>query len=288
MASTVKSFLARAVAALENAGVPQPDVDAELLVAHVLGESRGRVQALEIMDAPLTQAQENELELLLSRRVRREPLQHITGLASFRSLELKVGPGVFVPRPETEWVTQIALDALRSRDIPHPLVVDICAGSGAIGLSIASEVPHAIVHGVEKSPLALEWALKNVERVQAANFTLHEGLARDALPALNGMVDLVISNPPYVPADAIPREPEVRDFDPAMALYGGSDGMDVLREVSLSARRLCRPGGLLVLEHGELQGSIVREILATDGWVSVETKQDLTNRDRVTLAANPQ
>ncbi|GAA4151570.1 peptide chain release factor N(5)-glutamine methyltransferase [Leifsonia shinshuensis] len=282
--ATVRSVREETVAALAQAGVPDPEVDADLLVGFVLGVGRGRVQALVVMDSTIDGEDAERVRELTARRATREPLQHITGTAPFRALELAVGPGVFVPRPETEQVVQFAIDALRAVPSAEPVGVDLGTGSGAIALAMATEVPHARVYAVEKSPEAFAWTRRNVEAVGAANLQAVLGDLADALPELDGTVDVVISNPPYVPDDAIPRDPEVRLFDPAAALYGGADGLDVVRVISGVARRLLRPGGTLVLEHGELQGAQIRDLLTADGWRAAATHRDLTTRDRATTA----
>ena len=272
---------------LSLAGIAEAEVDADLLIGHVLGLSRGRVQALAIIGTPLADTDAVAIRELLRRRALREPLQHITGRAPFRSLELQVGPGVFVPRPETEQVAQFAIDALRSLPDPEPIGVDLGTGSGAIALAMAVEVPNARIWAVENSPEAFPWTTRNYSQVGAANATLVFGDLADALPELDGTVAVVISNPPYIPADAIPRDPEVRLFDPAHALYGGADGLDVVRHVSRTALRLLRPGGVLVIEHGELQGADIRALLAQDGWRAPATHRDYTTRDRATTALAP-
>jgi release factor glutamine methyltransferase len=276
-----------AIEVLSHAGIADAEVDADLLIGHVLGLSRGQVQAAVIMATPLGETDAAAIVELLRRRALREPLQHITGRAPFRTLELQVGPGVFVPRPETEQVAQFAIDALRSLPDPEPIGVDLGTGSGAIALALAVEVPNARIWAVENSPEAFPWTTRNFERVGASNATLVFGDLAEALPELNGTVAVVISNPPYIPADAIPRDPEVRLFDPAHALYGGSDGLDVVRHVSHTALRLLRPGGVLVIEHGELQGAEIRALLAGDGWRAPATHRDYTTRDRATTALAP-
>ncbi|SDK07349.1 release factor glutamine methyltransferase [Cryobacterium psychrotolerans] len=278
---------AHAARELTLAGIADAEVDADLLIGHVLGLSRGRVQALAIIGTPLADTDAVAIRELLRRRALREPLQHITGRAPFRSLELQVGPGVFVPRPETEQVAQFAIDALRSLPDPEPIGVDLGTGSGAIALALAVEVPNARIWAVENSPEAFPWTTRNFSQVGAANATLVFGDLADALPELDGTVAVVISNPPYIPADAIPRDPEVRLFDPAHALYGGADGLDVVRHVSRTALRLLRPGGVLVIEHGELQGAEIRALLAQDGWRAPATHRDYTTRDRATTALAP-
>lgn len=282
--STVRSLRDQTAALLARAGVPDPEVDADLLLGFVLGIGRGRVQALAVMDASVDEADAERLRVLAARRAAREPLQHITGVAPFRSLELAVGPGVFVPRPETEQVVQFAIDALRAVPSAEPVGVDLGTGSGAIALAMATEVPHARVFAIEKSPDAFAWTLRNVESAGATNLQAVLGDLAGAFPELDGTVDVVISNPPYVPDEAVPRDPEVRLFDPPAALYGGTDGLDVVRVISGVARRLLRPGGTLVLEHGELQGAAIRELLTSDGWRAAATHRDLTTRDRATTA----
>lgn len=282
--STVGATLAYASAMLADGGVLDPAVDAELLLCHVLGVSRGRVQALAVTDAALTHKQHASVLELIARRAAREPLQHITGRAPFRSIELAVGPGVFVPRPETELVAQFAIDALMAAATPGPIAVDLGTGSGAIALAMAVEVPHARVYGVENSPEAFEWTTRNFADIAGDNATAVFADLAHALPELDGRASVVISNPPYVPTDAVPRDPEVRLFDPPHALYGGADGLDVVRLVSATARRLLHPGGTLVIEHGELQGSAIRALLSADGWHAVATHPDLTTRDRATTA----
>ena len=195
-----------------------------------------------------------------------------------------MGPGVFVPRPETEVVAQFAIDALYAAAGPEPIAVDLGTGSGAIAIALATEVPHARVFAIELSPEAHVWAARNVAASGATNLELVLGDLADAFPELDGRADLVISNPPYVPTDAVPRDPEVRLFDPAVALYGGADGLDIVRIVSRAALRLLQPGGTLVIEHGELPGADIRGLLTSDGWRAPATHRDLLGRDRATTA----
>lgn len=281
---TLRDLIDHAVAVLTAAGVPSPEADAELLVAHVLGHSRGQVQARVVTGAPLDVEARHAVLELVERRAAREPLQHLTGRAAFRQLELAVGPGVFVPRPETELVAQLGIDALLAVPSPTPRAADLGTGSGAIALALATEVPHAEVVAVENSPQAFIWARENARSVGADNLRLVFADLADALPELDGTLDVVVSNPPYIPLGAIPRDPEVRLHDPEAALYGGDDGLEVVRAVSATARRLLRPGGVLVLEHGELQGADIRELLTDDGWASPATTRDLLGRDRATTA----
>lgn len=287
MPDTIRSIRALredAIATLAAAGVTDPDVDTELLIGHVLGLGRGEVQAKVALDAHVDDREAHAIRELVARRATREPLQHITGRAPFRNLSLAVGPGVFVPRPETEQVAQFAIDALHASATPEPIAIDLGTGSGAIAIAMATEVPRAKVFAAESSPDAIEWARQNVAESRAGNVELVLGDLSHAFPELEGHADVVISNPPYVPTDAVPRDLEVRLHDPAVALYGGADGLDVVRVVSRTARRLLHPGGTLILEHGEQQGQPIRALLIDDGWRAPATHPDLLGRDRATTA----
>ena len=280
----LRGLLQRLATEFEQAGIETPGVDAELIVGHVLELNRGELQAAAYLDREITPEQLEHIESLAERRSAREPLQHITGLAYFRNLTLKVGKGVFTPRPETESVAQLAIDALRLQANPEPIAVDLGTGSGAIALAIASEVPNSRVFAVEKSTDALPFTRANFEASGLANATLIEGDFAEALTHLNGSVTLVISNPPYIPNDAIPRDIEVRLHDPAMALYGGEDGMDAMHIVSRRARQLLHPGGILVVEHADSQSQQVVQLLLADEWRQVRAHSDLTGRHRSVTA----
>ena len=281
----LSAVLRRASATLAAAGVPTPDVDAELLAAHVWSLSRGELLAAALRGDAVPE-DTTRFDELIRRRAAREPLQHLTGVAPFRHLELRVGPGVFVPRPETEMVAQLAIDALRAVPDAEPVAVDLGTGSGALALAMATEVPHARVHAAENALDAFVWAKEN--------FAAHAPDARlvfidlaDAFHDLDGAVAVLVSNPPYVPDGAIPRDPEVRQWDPPSALYGGEDGLDVVRVLSGVGLRLLRPGGTLIIEHGEWQGAPIRALLDADGWRATATHPDLTLRDRATTAIRP-
>ncbi|MDF5752538.1 peptide chain release factor N(5)-glutamine methyltransferase [Spongiactinospora sp. TRM90649] len=272
--------IALATARLAEAGVPSPRTDAEEIAAFVHGVRRGQLHTVKDADFDALFWEG------IARREAREPLQHITGRAFFRYLSLEVGPGVFVPRPETEVVAGWAIDRLREMDVASPTVVDLGTGSGAIALSIAQEVALARVHAVEIDPDAYGWAKRNISELGQGRVTLHPEDLAEALREMNGTVDLVISNPPYIPPGSIPRHPEVRDYDPARALYGsGNDGLDQVRAVERTARRLLRPGGFVAVEHADVQGSAVYLIFAEEnGWRDVRVQQDLTRRDRFVTA----
>jgi release factor glutamine methyltransferase len=277
--------IAIATARLAEAGVESPRTDAELIAARLHGVSRAELHL--VPDAGFDPRFWDDI----ARREAREPLQHITGQAFFRYLELAVGPGVFVPRQETEVMTGWAIDRLAEMDVAEPLVADLGTGSGAIALSIAQEVPRAVVHAVEADPLARQWAERNIASVAAASphtagrVTLHAGDFAAELPELDGQLDMVVSNPPYIPVGAwVP--PEVGEYDPATALWGGADGLDAVRVVERTARRLLRPGGLLAIEHGAQQGAAVYWVFAEDtGWRDTRNHVDLAGRDRFVTAA---
>ncbi len=279
----LESLLRNAAERFEAAGIEQASVDAELLLAHVLGCSRGELVAKVFMGERADLDTAAAFETLVSRREAREPLQHITGKAYFRNLELSVGRGVFVPRPETEMVAGLAIDALRAIASPNPVAVDLGTGSGAIALSLATEVAHATIWAVEKSTEAMPFTQSNFDFYGLGAQLIHGDLT-DAFQDLNGKVSVVVSNPPYIPNQMIPRDIEVRLFDPELALYGGEDGMDVMHAVSATALRLLVPGGTLVVEHADNQSAQVCELLKNDGFRQVRAHQDLTGRDRAVTA----
>ncbi|HSR83895.1 MAG TPA: peptide chain release factor N(5)-glutamine methyltransferase [Streptosporangiaceae bacterium] len=279
--------IALATARLAEAGVESPRTDAELIAARLHGVSRSELHL--VPDTGFDPRFWDDI----ARREAREPLQHITGVAYFRYLELAVGPGVFVPRQETEVMTGWAIDRLAEMDVAEPLVADLGTGSGAIALSIAQEVPRAQVHAVEADPLARGWAASNIASVAEASphtagrVRLHSGDFAFALPELDGQVDLIVSNPPYIPVGAwVP--PEVGEYDPATALWGGADGMDAVRVVEATARRLLRPGGLVAVEHGAQQGPAVYWVFSEEsGWRDTRNHVDLAGRDRFVTATRP-
>ena len=267
---------------LALASVPSPQADATWLLCHILDTDRSDLLTRITFDQELTHEQLEAFSTALARREKREPLQHITGVAAFRSLELSVGPGVFVPRPETEQVAQYAIDYLRQLPVPA-VAIDLGTGSGAIAIAMAKEVPQTKVFAVELSESAHAFAAKNIE-ANGVNVELRLGAMQEVVSDLVGMLNVVISNPPYIPNSAIPIDPEVRDYDPDLALYGGEDGLDVIRDISGIAAALLRPGGLLVLEHADGQSDAIRELLLTDGWLNVSAFQDATMRYRTITA----
>jgi release factor glutamine methyltransferase len=289
MAGEIKLLMSGAVALLSEAGVSSPQVDAELLLAHVLGVQRPQLVSV----SEISSEQKLDFQALIARRANRVPLQHLTGVAYFRHLELAVGPGVFIPRPETELLVEAAIKYLKS--VPAPRVaVDLCSGSGAIALSLALEVSGTTVHAIELSDDAIKWLTHNVVDHAAkleevgSHVVLHHANAGDRglLANLNGDLDAVVTNPPYIPEEMIPRDVEARDHDPAMALFSGADGLDVARQVSWVGADLLKPGGFFGMEHADVQGESVPELLNSQPhlWVEVKDNKDYNGLPRFTTA----
>jgi release factor glutamine methyltransferase len=276
--------LTRAAALLAAAGVDSPRVDAEILAAHILGIPRSRLA----VGTGFTAEQLRDFDRLLGRRAAREPVQHLTGTAGFRHLDLQVGTGVFVPRPETELLAGWGIEAARAAGAT-PIVVDLCSGSGAIALSVAQEAPGAQVWAVERAPGALRWLRRNAAARAAAGDPPVTVVAADVttpslLAELAGAVDVLLCNPPYVP-DGTPVPPEVLDHDPASAVFGGRDGLAVVRPVVARAAELLRPGGVIGIEHDETQAPAVRAAFARAGrFDAIEAHPDLAGRPRYTTA----
>lgn len=282
-ARSVDDVVREAAGRLAGAGVPSPGADAEVLLAHVLGQPVGELRRSRLMGASVAGTDASAYRELVGRRVRRVPLQHLTGTAHLGGVDLAVGPGVFVPRPETEVLLALALDALADRG--GPTVVDLCTGSGAIALAVARARPDARVGAVELSEDAHRYAVTNVERT-GLRVDLRLGRAQEAFDDLAGRVDVVTSNPPYIPPDAVPVDLEVREHDPGLALYGGGDdGLQVPLEVASRAAVLLRPGGVLLMEHAEAQSRSLPEALAAQGtWSQVTDHSDLAGLPRVARA----
>lgn len=287
----VPTLLRAGVRVLTEAGVPSPDADAAALLAHAWEVDETDLSRRRLFADAVPAEVAAGFARLVAERARRIPLQHLTGVAHFRRLSLRVGPGVFVPRPETELLVTEVLDHLaHGDDGAPPLVVDLCSGSGAIALSVALEHPGVRVIGIEREAPALSWSQSNLVDLDLGTSTV-DLLAGDATtvavdhPELAGTVDVVVTNPPYVPDAAVPRDPEVRDHDPAAALYGGASGLELPALLIAQAVVLLRPGGLFVMEHAEDQGAGVREIVAgTPGLSGAATFPDYTGRDRYTVA----
>jgi release factor glutamine methyltransferase len=272
-----RSLVAEAVNRLADAGVASPEADAETLLAHVLGTDRSRLVLVdEVGDGDRA-----AYDALVGRRAAREPLQHLTGRAYFRHVELAVGPGVFVPRPETELLAGWAVE--RASSLDAPVVVDLGTGSGAIAKAVADEVPHARVHAVEMDEAAHRWATTNLA---GTGVDLRLGDLGTAFEELAGTVDVVVSNPPYIPLDAWESVAlEVRDHDPALALWSGADGLDAMRVVESRAALLLGPGGVVGVEHADAQGESAPAVFAATGrWADVRDHRDLAGRPRFVTA----
>ena len=270
-----RDLLRRAAARLREAGVASPEHDAAELLAHVLGTGRG---ALALVEEVGTAAAE-EYAALVARRAQRVPLQHLTGVAWFRHVELAVGPGVFTPRPETELLAGWAIEHAGDGSV----VVDLCTGSGAIAKTVKDEVPGAEVHAVELSEDALAWAERNLA---GTGVDLRQGDFATAFDDLAGTVDVITCNPPYVPLEAWESvAPEARDHDPHLALFSGADGLDAIRVLASRAAVLLRPGGVVGFEHADVQGESAPAVFAATGrWSDVRDHLDLAGRPRFTTA----
>ncbi len=277
-----KQLLEQAVETLRAGGVESARNDAEILLSHVTGVPRAMV-AIAVRPTP---EQLVVFDRMIRARASRVPLQHLTGRAGFRYVDLEVGPGVFVPRPETELLAGWAIEAARAVE-GSARVVDLCTGSGAIALSIVHEVPSADVHAVELDEAAHAWALRNLV---GSGVDLRLGDAADAFADLDGTVDVVVANPPYIPLDAWESvAAEARDHDPALALWSGDDGLDAIRAIERTAWRLLKPGGAVGIEHADAQGESAPEVFASSDrdWRDVRDNVDLAGRPRFVTARKP-
>ena len=268
---------------LTAAGVASPRVDAELIAAHVLGVERGRLPMVPLVDPPVVDA----IGQLVAQRAKRVPLQHLTGWAAMAAISVGVGPGVFVPRPETELLLAWGLQVIA--DTANPVVVDLCTGTGVLALAMANERPDATVHAVELDPVALAWARQNAELAAQNGDTPIKLYAGDVtspgiLSDVDGSVDLVLCNPPYVP-EGTDVPPEVAEHDPTMAVFSGADGLDVIRPVVALAARLLKFGGGVAIEHDDTHRYAVTELLAARRVLTdVRDHEDLAGRPRFSTA----
>ncbi len=274
--ASVREAIITAAAELAEAGIDSAQNDAQLLAADVAGAERGQ---LTVMDPPGAQFYARFRDAVAS-RAQRIPLQHITGTADFGPVRLKVGPGVFIPRPETEALLEWALVQALPAD---PVIVDLCTGSGALAIALAAGRPDARVIAVDDDAVALDYARSNTS---GTGVRLVDGDVTDPdlLPDLVGAVDLLVANPPYIPVGAV-LEPEVAEHDPAHALFGGPDGMAVIAPIVGRAVDLLRPSGLLAIEHDETRsGATVDTIRTTGAFIDIEAHRDLAGRPRFVTA----
>jgi release factor glutamine methyltransferase len=265
-----------AAALLAEAGIDSARCDAEQLAAHVAGTERGRLTLIESIDDEFFV----RFHDVVAARSRRVPLQHLTGTAAFGPVVLHVGPGVFIPRPETEAILEWAT---AQRLAVEPLIVDLCTGSGALAVALARHWPAARVIGIDDSDAAMDYARRNIEGA-AVELVRADVTTPGLLPELDRRVDLVVANPPYVP-DSVPLEPEVARHDPPHAVFGGSDGMAVIAAVvGLAGRWLC-PGGLFAVEHDDSTSSRTVELIDGTGlFEDIQARRDLTGRPRFVSA----
>jgi len=277
-----REALARAAWRLRDAGVASPDHDAEAMLADLLDVPRLRLGLVD----ELTPTELKAFDAMVVRRARREPLQHILGHAIFRYVDVEVGPGVFVPRPETEALAGWAIDHLRQLPAipPGPIAVELCAGSAAMALSLATEVSGVTVHAVEISDAAIAYATRNLN---GSGVHLHQGDIASAVPSLDGSVDVVVANPPYIPLTAYDSvDAEARDYDPPLSLWAGGDGLDVVRQVEQVAARLLRAGGVVGCEHADVQADAATAVFSRSGrWTEVRDRADLAGRPRFVTAS---
>lgn len=283
MSPLIDSLLRVATAQLVEAGIVSARVDAEVLLGAAQDISRSEVLRLAMLGRALDDTEASAYLDLVAQRAQRVPLQHLTGYADFAGIRLRVGPGVFIPRPETEVLVVRAFDVARGQ--AHPVIVDLCTGSGAIAAVLKHRLPAADVYAVEVSVHAHAWAQQNFDRL-GMDVALRLGESQTAFAELEGQVDLVTCNPPYIPTGAVPVDPEVRLHDPSVALYGDSeDGLKVPMEMAARAAVLLRPGGTLLMEHAEGQAAdVCRRLQDMTCWHAIRDHRDLTRRPRVVEA----
>jgi release factor glutamine methyltransferase len=277
----IKALISEGKAQIEAAGYS--NVDAEILFAHLLGLTRMELHNPIALERALAEISDESAIVdgyaqLVQRRCNHEPVQYLTGTAGFRNLDLAVGPGVLVPRPETEGLVEEVLKHIAN--LPGPVsVIDLGAGSGAMAISIATEAPNTHVIAVEKSSDAIEWLKQNVAFYDES-IRIVQGDVADVLDGVK--CDVVVANPPYVP-DSQPLPKDVATFEPAIALFGGSNGLEIPKRFIAAAARLLKVGGLLAIEHTETQGESIANLLSAN-FTQISLHLDLTGRPRWTSA----
>jgi release factor glutamine methyltransferase len=292
--TTAREALIHATQRLQASGIDSARTDAELLLCHVLECTRFKLALVD----ELTSAQRMAYERLLGARQSRVPLQHLTGIAPFRYLELEIGPGALVPRPETEVVVEAALRWVRTNATERPLLIDLCSGAAPITIALATELNHVDVVGIEKYEAAQAWGRRNAAKyadmvaARDNRLTLLDADATD--PALFAQYEnraaVVVSNPPYIPSGMVPRDPEVMQHDPHEALFGGPDGFDIVRGLLDTAALVLQSGGYFIMEHADAQGEqagaagLPALVRAHGAYTEVADHNDLTGRPRYTTA----
>ncbi len=287
---TVLDAIQRSTDFLARKGVESPRLQTELLLAGVLGLPR--MQLYLKFERVLTEPETDQLREWVKRRGQHEPLQHILGSVCFCGLELAVSRDALIPRPETELLAERGwgfLNETRARHGRPPAALDLCTGSGCLALALAAKCPQAVVWATDVSPGALELARANASRLNLAErVTFLQGDKLAALPAGTGPFDLIASNPPYIPSGEIGAlQPEVRDFEPRLALDGGADGLDFYREIAREALAFLAPAGKLMLEIGDGQGEALQSLFAAQNWIVEDLIEDYTARPRILVARRP-
>lgn len=287
VAIPMQQIRAEARLTLTRARLEGPAAEADALLAAVLDQSRGDIELAALLGRTVEDDAAARIRHAIGQRARRVPLQHIVGIAPFAGLDLAVGPGVFVPRPETETLVELAVSELEAAGVSEPRVADLGSGSGAISLGVAAGLANrgveARVVAVEASPHAWPWLVRNVRQHGHGRVRpIFDRIGSRALPAMMRPFDALLSNPPYIPRANEPRDPEVRSFDPGMALYGGEDGLDVVRELAVLGLEALRRGGVLIVEHDDHHGDAARAVLRAAGYRGVTTHRDLAGRERFT------
>lgn len=274
--TTLRQVIGSAAETLAEAGIDSARNDAELLAAHAAGTERTRLSLLDSIDPEVF----GRFGAAVAARAKRVPLQHITGIAAFGPVDLQVGPGVFIPRPETEALLEWAL----AQPLPRqPVIVDLCTGSGALAVALAASVAGARVIAVDDDPAALEYARRNTVAT-AVQLVRADVTDPRLLPELVGSVDLLVANPPYIPDGSV-LQPEVSQHDPHHALFGGHDGMAVIGPIVRRAADLLRPGALLAVEHDDTTAQECVELVQrAGGFAEVTAQRDLTGRPRFVTA----
>jgi release factor glutamine methyltransferase len=281
---TVLETIQKSADFLAKRGIESPRLQAELLLAHLL--KMPRMKLYLNFDRTLSTAETDALREFIKRRGQREPLQHITGSASFCGFEMMVNRHALVPRPETELVAELGWNFLATSSLPSPAALDMGTGTGCIAIALAAKCPRAKIAATDLSPDALALAKENAEKnLVAGKIEFFQGDGFSAL-SVDARFDLIISNPPYIPTTEIATlQPEVRDFDPRPALDGGADGLAFYRMFASQAKLFLKPGGKIMLEFGDGQAPAIQKKFAGENWIVEAIKEDYSQRERIFIAS---